>query len=112
LEKKCLSQINNKTLESCGGNSFAIQKQMDNLVQESMSSFMHPSMFGNSVLDVEDDVFHNVKDILTILSTIYSIRQMFTQYMQSEWPIYDIIENSNKFKVRAEIPGVDAKNWM
>ncbi len=91
---------------------FAAQRQAHRSFRESFSHFAPPSFFGPSILDIEGDLFSYVQDnIHNVFSELFNNRQVLTQLSAGQnGPYIDIIENGNKFKVRAEVPGIEAKD--
>ncbi|MDB2414212.1 Hsp20/alpha crystallin family protein [Rickettsiales bacterium] len=92
---------------------FSLQRELNRSAREAFSNFSRPSFMAPSVWDAEEDIFSAFqRNTHRIFSELFNNRQMSTPWVTGTTtePYVNIIENGNKFKVRADVPGLSAKD--
>lgn len=92
---------------------FSMQKEINKTLQELFSNSQTPSIIPSSFWDVEGDVFSSAQsNIHRLFSEMFNSRQMLTPWLigNNTEPYVDIIENGKSFKIKAELPGLNAKD--
>jgi len=92
---------------------FSLQREMNRTMRQTFANFMQPSFMPTCLWDAEEDLFCAFqRNTHRMFSEFFNNRQMSTPWligMMTE-PYIDIIENGNKFKIKADVPGMRAKD--
>jgi len=92
---------------------FSLQREMNRTMRQTFANFMQPSFMPACLWDAEDDLFCAFqRNTHRMFSEFFNNRQMSTPWLIGTMtePYIDIIENGNKFKIKADVPGMRAKD--
>lgn len=93
---------------------FSIQRKFNHQMMEAFSPLrIFPSFVMPSPSDIEEDMLFSVqRRTHRLFSELFNNRQMLTPWCTgaNTEPYVNIIENGNKFKIKADVPGLKAKD--
>ncbi|MCB2081682.1 MAG: Hsp20/alpha crystallin family protein [Rickettsiales bacterium] len=92
---------------------FSLQRELNRTMRETFSNFMQPSLMPSSLWETEEDMFTTLqRNTHRVFSELFNNRQMSTPWLTGAMtePYVDIIENGSKFRIKADVPGLNAKD--
>ncbi len=93
---------------------FSTQNEINQSLKQMVDQFMQP--FGGApaaLLDTEENAFNAFqRNTHRMFSELFNNRQLATPWLNGTMtePYVDIIENGKSFKIRADVPGLNAKD--
>lgn len=92
---------------------FSLQRELNNQFREAVSNIFQPSFMTPSLWDAQEEAFDVLqRNAHRMCCGLFNQRQMATPWLMGSVtePYVDIIENDKTIKLKADVPGLDAKD--